>query len=123
MAKSQRYCPPPSVVARSPLWRITRRQCLPALAAFVAGFVTGCSRDANTMGRFDIVWGRRGVSDGRFQKPRAMAIDDQDRIYVVDMTARIQVFDTDGRFLRGWHTPKKETGKPTGLCVARDGRI
>jgi sugar lactone lactonase YvrE len=75
------------------------------------------------MGRLDKVWGSHGISDGRFQKPRAITIDDQDRIYVVDMTARIQAFDTDGRFLRGWHTPKKETGKPTGLGVARDGRI
>ncbi|OHB86100.1 MAG: hypothetical protein A2V98_26105 [Planctomycetes bacterium RBG_16_64_12] len=85
--------------------------------------MTGCRRDGNTMGRLEMVWGRRGVSDGRFQKPRAMAIDDQDRIYVVDMTARIQVFDTRGRFLHGWRTPAKEAGKPTGLSVGRDGRI
>ncbi|MFH1267717.1 MAG: hypothetical protein ABIK89_18530 [Planctomycetota bacterium] len=52
-----------------------------------------------------------------------MAIDREDRIYVIDMTARIQVFDTMGRFLRGWRTPAKEAGKPTGVSVARDGRI
>jgi DNA-binding beta-propeller fold protein YncE len=75
------------------------------------------------MGWLDHVWGRRGPSDGRFQKPRAMAIDDQDRIYVVDMTARIQVFDTEGEFLHGWRTPEKQFGKPTGLSVGTDGRI
>lgn len=81
------------------------------------------------MGRLETVWGRRGVSDGRFQKPRAMAIDQQDRIYVIDMTARIQVFDfhpkakPQGRFLRMWQTPAKKAGKPTGLSVTRDGRI
>ena len=75
------------------------------------------------MGRLEQVWGRLGVSDGRFQKPRAVAIDDQDRIYVVDMTARIQAFDADGEFLHGWRTPEKEAGKPTGLSVAQDGRI
>jgi DNA-binding beta-propeller fold protein YncE len=75
------------------------------------------------MGRLDKVWGRRGVSDGRFQKPRAMAIDASDRIYVVDMTARIQVFDREGRFLIAWQTPERDNGKPTGLSIANDGRI
>jgi DNA-binding beta-propeller fold protein YncE len=75
------------------------------------------------MGRLDKVWGRRGVSEGRFQKPRAITIDHQDRIYVVDMTARIQVFDANGEFLYGWRTPEKEVGKPTGLSAAKDGRI
>jgi DNA-binding beta-propeller fold protein YncE len=52
-----------------------------------------------------------------------MAIDAQDRIYVVDMTARIQVFDTDGNFLHSWQTPDHAAGKPTGLSVDRSGRI
>jgi len=52
-----------------------------------------------------------------------MAIDAQDRIYLVDMTARIQVFDPDGHFLRGWHTPDHRAGKPTGLSIAHDGRV
>jgi DNA-binding beta-propeller fold protein YncE len=52
-----------------------------------------------------------------------MAIDGQDRIYVVDMTARIQAFDREGRFLRAWQTPDHQFGKPTGLSVASDGRV
>ena len=119
MAKSQWYHRPESVAARSRAFRITRRQCLAACAAVV----TGCGRDGDTIGRLEKVWGRRGVSNGRFQKPRAMAIDEQDRIYVVDMTARIQVFDADGQFIRMWRTPEKELGKPTGLSAGRDGRI
>jgi sugar lactone lactonase YvrE len=83
----------------------------------------GCNQSVNTMGTLEMVWGRRGVSNGRFQKPRAMAIDGQDHIYVVDMTARIQVFDSQGRFLRVWQTPKWEDGKPTGLSVDNEGRI
>ena len=85
--------------------------------------LSGCLYDADSIGRFDIVWGRRGISDGRFQKPRAMAIDDNDHIYVVDMTARIQVFDVDGNFLRSWKTPISDTGKPSGLSIDRDGRV
>jgi DNA-binding beta-propeller fold protein YncE len=52
-----------------------------------------------------------------------MAIDRFDRIYVVDMTARIQVFDADGRFSHGWRTPDHQMGKPTGLSVTRDGQL
>ena len=71
----------------------------------------------------ETIWGRRGISDGRFQKPRALAIDEQDRIYVVDMTARIQVFDAEGRFLCVWSTPEHKDGKPTGISVGNDGSI
>ncbi|MEN6450989.1 MAG: NHL repeat-containing protein [Thermoguttaceae bacterium] len=81
----------------------------------------GCEERAD--GRLKAVWGRRGISDGRFNKPRAMAIDRDDHLYIVDMTARIQVFATDGRFLRGWQTPDHKFGKPTGLSIARDGTV
>jgi DNA-binding beta-propeller fold protein YncE len=83
----------------------------------------GCWGGGDEIGKLDAVWGRRGVSDGRFQKPRAMAVDADDRIYVVDMSARIQVFDTEGNFLRGWRTPECVNGKPTGLSIGIDGQL
>jgi DNA-binding beta-propeller fold protein YncE len=52
-----------------------------------------------------------------------MAVDAQDRLYIVDMTARIQVFDRDGHFLCAWTTPAKEAGKPTGLSIGRAGQV
>lgn len=69
----------------------------------------------------DLIFGQRGLADGRFQKPRAIAIDQQDQIYVADKTGRIQVFDDTGKFIRGWRTPEIESGKPTGLSIDRDG--
>ena len=71
----------------------------------------------------ELIWGRRGISEGRLQKPRALAIDAEDRIYIVDMTARIQVFDRDGNYLRGWQTPASENGRPTGLSVDNQGHL
>ena len=71
----------------------------------------------------ELVWGSRGLSEGRFQKPRAIAIDDQDQLYIVDMTARIQVFDREGHYLRSWQTPAWENGKPTGLSFNRTGEL
>ena len=69
----------------------------------------------------DLVWGRRGLSEGRFLKPRAITIDDRDQLYIVDTTGRIQVFDADGKLLRFWRTPQTKNGRPTGLAV-RSGK-
>jgi len=69
------------------------------------------------------VWGERGISAGRMNKPRALAIDRYDRLYIVDMTARIQVFEPDGTYLYGWQTPAYENGRPTGLSFGRNGQL
>jgi len=83
----------------------------------------GCVEPGAAAGDFGLVWGRHGQSDGRMQKPRAMAIDSHDRVFIVDMTARIQVFTTDGELIRLWQTPASEFGKPSGLSVGRDGNL
>jgi len=85
--------------------------------------VSGCDHDESSIGRVEAVWGRPGTSDGRFQTPRAIAIDGDDQLYIVDKTARIQVFKTDGTFLRSWSTPDHANGKPTGLSFDRDGNL
>jgi len=46
-------------------------------------------------------WGEKGTAPGQFRLPHAIAIDRQNNVYVGDRSnRRIQVFDTDGRFLR-----------------------
>jgi sugar lactone lactonase YvrE len=70
-----------------------------------------------------VTYGRRGISDGRFLKPRGIAIDAEDRIYIVDMTGRIQVFSAEGEHQRTWNTPSIEQGKPTGISVGSDGMV
>ena len=74
-------------------------------------------------GRPIATFGEQGVIPGRLQKPRAMAVDGDNNIYIVDMTARIQVFDRKGRYLRGWQTPESQNGRPTGLSIDRDGNL
>ena len=83
---------------------------------------SGCIGESGPA-KVDHIWGRRGISEGRLQKPRAVAIDKQDRLFIVDMTARIQVFDADGNFSHGWRTPHWENGKPVGLSFANDGNL
>ncbi len=46
-------------------------------------------------------WGEKGTGPGQFRLPHAIAVDNQDRVYVGDRSnRRIQVFDADGTFLR-----------------------
>ncbi len=95
------------------------RSCL--LLAFSSLLLGGCGRDRTEP---ELVWGRRGVQDGELVKPRAAAMDGQDRLYLVDWTARIQVFDRDGRHLKNtWTTPDYRNGRPSGLSIDRDGNL
>jgi sugar lactone lactonase YvrE len=57
------------------------------------------------------------------QKPRAVVTDDQDRLYVADMTDRIQVFSADGEFLNCWHLPAFNVDGPTGLVFDQAGQL
>lgn len=100
---------------------VTAAVFLMALLPFV--LLARSHGNSHTRDRVVQVWGRRGLSNGRFQKPRAMAIDADDQLYVVDMTARIQVFDREGNFLQAWRMPKWEQGKPTGLTFDNDGNL
>jgi len=46
-------------------------------------------------------WGEKGTGPGQFNLPHAIAIDRNNNIYVGDRSnRRIQVFDTEGKFLR-----------------------
>ena len=100
------------------------RRSRDGLLLLAVAAICGCTGEfGSTGGRLEQMWGRRGLSEGRMQKPRAMAIDKDDRVYVVDMTGRIQVFSTEGDFIRGWRTPISEAGKPCGLTFDRSGNL
>jgi streptogramin lyase len=83
-------------------------------------------------------WGEHGTGPGQFRTPHAIAVDRNDHIYVGDRTnRRIQVFDSDGTFLRMFtidvppapgtravngNTPTGERlaaviGAPNSLCI------
>jgi hypothetical protein len=83
-------------------------------------------------------WGEPGDGDGQFHLVHAIAIDRNDNIYVGDRSnRRVQVFDTEGRFLRKFtvdvppapgtkstygNTPggaalAKLVGAPNSLCI------
>jgi DNA-binding beta-propeller fold protein YncE len=69
------------------------------------------------------VIGRRGAGIGELNKPRSVALDRQDNLYVVDMTGRVQKFSPRGEFLLSWQMPQTDKGKPKGMCRDADGNI
>ena len=71
-----------------------------------------------------VAFGRPGNIDGRFDYPRAIALDEpRGRIYVVDKSARVQRFALDGTLEAWWRMPSFENGKPTGIAVDAEGRV
>lgn len=100
----------------------SRRRLIPWLNLTMAvGLLAGCDGSAGS--RPDLVWGIHGTKPGWLHKPRAAAFDGSDRIYLADLTDRIQSFDRDGHFLRGWRTPDFNVDGPSGLTVDRYGRL
>lgn len=69
------------------------------------------------------VIGGRGTAPGQFVKPRSIAVDRNDNVYVCDMTGRIQKFDPDGNYLLQWQMPEITRGRPKGMACDHEGNI
>ncbi len=64
---------------------------------YINSRVAKVSRDGKWLGS----WGAPGDQPGQFNTPHSIAMDAQDNMYVADRgNRRIQVFDTNGKFLR-----------------------
>ncbi len=97
-----------------------RRELL-LLAALGVAVCGGCEEPGGR--KPDLVWGIHGTKEGWLHKPRTAAFDKDDHLYLADLTDRIQVFDRDGTFLRGWRTPEFNVDGPSGLTIDRYGRL
>jgi hypothetical protein len=103
---------------------ISRRRLLCAASASGAVLAGGCLGPRRPqVGRLEKMWGQIGSTPGRFFRPRAIAIDGDDLLYIVDMTPHIQVFTGDGDLVRSWQPPKFDTGKPSGLSFDNAGNL
>jgi len=60
-------------------------------------------------------WGSGGTGDGQFRDPTSVAVDPtMTKVYVADpISSRIQVFDSNGKFLTKWSIP--EWGQTIGF--------
>jgi DNA-binding beta-propeller fold protein YncE/ABC-type spermidine/putrescine transport system permease subunit II len=93
-------------------------------------FVTGCTESSkhamavrSKLFTGVEVIGTRGTGAGQFNKPRSLAVDRDDNLYVVDLTGRIQKFSPDGHYLLSWQMPETDIGKPKGMIKDQDGNV
>jgi ABC-type Fe3+ transport system permease subunit/DNA-binding beta-propeller fold protein YncE len=114
-----------------------RRMAGPAILAIpflVALGLTGCgsSPAENGQTEFNIdsklfravqIIGTHGTGAGQFSKPRSLALDRDDNLYVVDLTGRVQKFSPDGAYILSWQMPQIDKGKPKGMERDSDGNI
>ena len=74
-----------------------------------------------------LCFGEGGSGDGMFKYPLGVAVTDKDEILVADcLNHRVQVFDSNGTFLRSFGHEGKNAGefnRPDGLAIDRDGNI
>jgi hypothetical protein len=63
-------------------------------------------------------WGDPGTGPGQFHLPHGIAVDAESRVYVADReNSRVQIFDSDGRFLTEW----TDVSRPTEVFIGRLG--
>ncbi len=72
-------------------------------------------------------FGERGKEEGSFNFPSNIAVDAKSNIYVVDtMNARVQVFDSLGRFLYSYGRfgdSPGEFARPKGVAIDSEGHV
>src|ERR1700716_2848023 len=102
------------------------------ISSFILGhcLLSGCSRASTERSSLNSrlfsevqIIGTRGTAPGQLNKPRSVALDMNDNLFVVDMTGRVQKFSPAGLFLSSWQMPQTDKGKPKGMCRDAQGNI
>jgi ABC-type Fe3+ transport system permease subunit/DNA-binding beta-propeller fold protein YncE len=109
-------------------WRFFQRGraavCLAPLLCF-----SGCTEEegrtrlqSELFSHVEVI-GSRGTGAGQFNKPRSVALDEEDNLYVVDMTGRVQKFSPESQFILSWQLPETDVGQPKGMYRDHLGNI
>jgi DNA-binding beta-propeller fold protein YncE len=68
-------------------------------------------------GNFVKTWGAKGNETGQFNLVHNVVVDSKNTVYVIDReNKRIQVFTTEGEYLRSW----ENIGDPFGIAILND---
>lgn len=95
----------------------------------ISHFLIGCSPNSTSPDLHSQIFsgveiiGGRGTGMGQFTKPRSLALDRDDNLFVVDLTGRVQKFSPHGEVLSSWRMPETDLGKPKGMCRDTNGNI
>lgn len=77
-------------------------------------------------GAFLRKFGGKGVGNGQFDTPLAVAVDVDGRVLVTDKNDRVQVFDPQGNFILKWGKHGRKDGEfnyPSCIAVDDEGSI
>jgi len=86
--------------------------------------IAGCGREVGASEpRVIETFGKTGAGPGEFLYPRAIVLDGDSAVLVVDKTGRIQRLSQEGQSLSTIQMPLTEAGKPTGMSLHKDGRL
>jgi sugar lactone lactonase YvrE len=86
----------------------------------------------DSQGRYQLQWGGQSekpgeiLTDGLFNFPTAIAVDQLGNVYVTDSNDRIQKFNGQGHFLTKWGSKGEADGQfyhPTGITVDQQGNV
>jgi sugar lactone lactonase YvrE len=89
------------------------------VANVTSGKVIKLDRDGHFLGAF----GKLGTGFGQFGRPRGVAVDDQERVYVVDVEHQnVQLFDEKFRLLMffGSNAGDVSMNLPAGIYISKD---
>ena len=85
--------------------------------------IVPAKESSNSFASVLLKFGSEGIGPGMFTDARSIAVDGAGRIYVGEYTGgRIQVFDSDGKFLTQWSIGDRKT-LLRGLAADRKGTI
>ena len=109
---------------------MTQRTYCPTLALLLLIVICSAVRaneEANAI-EFVTQWGEEGSDNGQFHSPIGLAINNTDVVYVTDLNnARLQKFDTNGKYLGSFKLPRdtadRNTSLAAGVTVSNDGLI
>lgn len=69
-------------------------------------------------------WGSRGKGmPGQFEKPRSVAVGNQGVVLVLDVSGRIQRFDSEGTYQGDFPLPDVSDGNPQNIAAGQSGTI
>jgi len=85
--------------------------------------IRGNEKPADSFAKVLLKFGEEGIGPGMFKDARSIAVDGAGRIYVGEYTGgRIQVFDTEGKFVTQWSVGDRKTIL-RGLAADRKGTV
>jgi DNA-binding beta-propeller fold protein YncE len=70
-------------------------------------------------------WGKKGSGSGEFVSPRAVAVDQKGRLFILD-SLRVQIFSSEGEPIGLWSVSGKELGvwnNPMGIFIDRNNCV